>query len=192
MKIHRTFIAAALLGAAALPAAAQVASPKFSLEPAAYYATVGGDDFEGIDAGVGFDVQGRVKFTALSLGLGYQRSSHGIEGLDENVVASGIFVEPRYELSSAGSVKPYLTARLGRITQSIEGDGSELKATGFSFGGGAGVMVPLAGSVHLNTSASWNSVSYGEMELDGDEIPDSKTSGSSIALRVGLAFSFGR
>jgi hypothetical protein len=185
-------MAAALLGAAAFPAAAQVATPKFSFEPAAFYATVSGDDFEGIDAGMGFDVQGRVKFTALSLGLGYQRSSHGIEGLDENVVASGIFIEPRYEFPSAAAFKPYLTTRIGRITQSIEGDGSELKATGFSFGGGAGVMVPLAGSVRLNTSASWNSVSLGEMELDGDALPDSETSGSSLTLRVGVSFSFGR
>lgn len=192
MKIHRAFMAAALLAAAAVPAAAQVASPKFSLEPAAYYATVSGDDFEGIDAGIGFDVQGRVKLTALSLGLGYQRSSHGIEGIEEDAVVSGIFVEPRYEIPSAAAFKPYLTARLGRITQSVEGNGSELKASGFAFGAGAGVTLPLAGNVRLNTSASWNSMSFGEMELDGDQIPDSKTSGSSLALRVGMSFSFGR
>lgn len=192
MKIHHTLMAAALLGAAAVPAAAQVASPKFSLEPAAYYATVSGEDFEGVDAGTGFDIQGRVKFTALSLGLGYQRASHGIEGIDENAVVSGIFVEPRYEIPSAASIKPYLTARLGRITQSVEGNGSELKASGFAFGAGAGVTLPLAASVRLNTSASWNNMSFGEMELDGDQIPDSKTSGSSITLRAGLSLSFGR
>lgn len=192
MKIHRTFMATALFAAAAVPAAAQVAAPKFSLEPAAYYATVSGDDFEGIDAGMGFDVQGRLKLTALSLGLGYQRSSHSVEGIDPKAVVSGIFVEPRYEIPSTAAFKPYLTARLGRITQSIEGEGSELKASGFSFGAGAGVMVPLAGSVRLNTSASWNNMAFGEMELDGNQLPDSQTSGSSLALRVGLSFSFGR
>jgi hypothetical protein len=192
MKIQGTFMTVALLAAAAFPAAAQSVGPKFSLEPAAYYATVSGDDFEGIDAGIGFDVQGRVKFTALSLGLGYQRSSHGLEGIDENVNVSGIFVEPRYELGSAASIKPYLTARIGRVTQSIEAEGSELKASGMSFGGGLGVMVPLTSSVRLSTSASWNSLSLGEMEVDGDQIPDSKSSGSSVALRVGMSFSFGR
>lgn len=191
MKIQGTFMTVALLAAAAVPAAAQ-SVPKFSLEPAAYYATVSGDDFEGIDAGIGFDVQGRVKFTALSVGLGYQRSSHGLEGFDEKVNVSGIFVEPRYELPSAASIKPYLTTRIGRVTQSLEGNGSEAKASGISFGGGVGVMLPLASTVRLSTSASWNSISLGEIEIDGDAIPDSKSSGSSLALRVGMSFSFGR
>ena len=192
MKIQGTFMTVALLAAAAVPAAAQSVAPKFSLEPAAYYATVGGDDFEGIDAGMGFDVQGRVKFTALSLGLGYQRSSHGLEGLDEKVNVSGMFIEPRYEIPSAASFKPYLTTRIARVTQSLEADGSEAKASGISFGGGVGVMVPLTSSVRLNTAASWNSISLGEIEVDGDAIPDSKSSGSSLALRVGMSFSFGR
>ena len=53
-------------------------------------------------------------------------------------------------------------------------------------------MLPLASTVRLSTSASWNSISLGEIEIDGDAIPDSKSSGSSLALRVGMSFSFGR
>jgi opacity protein-like surface antigen len=191
MKIQGTFMTVALLAAAAVPAAAQ-SVPKFSLEPAAYYATVSGDDFEGVDAGMGFDVQGRVKFTALSLGLGWQRSSHGNDFVSENINASGLFVEPRYEFASAGPIKPYIGARLARVTQSLESEGSELKSTGFSYGAGAGIIMPLAGTVKLNTSASYNKVSYGNAEVDGSEIQDTDLSGSSLVLRVGVSLSFGR
>jgi hypothetical protein len=52
--------------------------------------------------------------------------------------------------------------------------------------------MPLGGSVRLNTSASWNSLSYGDAEVDGSQIPDSKTKGSSVMLRVGISFNFGR
>ena len=191
MKIQGTFMAVALLVAAAVPAAAQ-SVPKFSLEPAAYYATVSGDDFEGIDAGMGFDIQGRIKFTALSLGLGWQRSSHGNDLVEENINASGFFVEPRYEFPSAASIKPYIGARVARVTQSLESEGSELTASGFSYGAGVGIIMPLAGTVKLNTSANYNRVSYGNAEFDGDEIPDTELSGSSLVLRVGVSLSFGR
>jgi Outer membrane protein beta-barrel domain len=191
MKIQGTFMTVALLAAAAVPAAAQ-SVPKFSLEPAAYYATVSGDDFEGVDAGMGFDVQGRVKFTALSLGLGWQRSSHGNDFVDENINSSGFFVEPRYEIPSAASIKPYIGARLARVTQSLEAEGSELKSSGFAYGAGVGIIMPLAGTVKLNTSANYNRVSYGNAEVDGSEIQDTDLSGSSLVLRVGVSLSFGR
>jgi opacity protein-like surface antigen len=191
MKIQGTFMTVALLAAAAVPAAAQ-SVPKFSLEPAAYYATVSGDDFEGIDAGMGFDVQGRVKFTALSLGLGWQRSTHGNEVFSEDITASGFFVEPRYEIPSAASIKPYIGARLGRVTQSIEVDGVEVSSSGFSYGAGVGIVMPLAGSVKLNTSANYNRLSYGNFEVNGSEEPDTETSGTSLVLRVGVSLSFGR
>jgi hypothetical protein len=193
MKIHRTLMSVAFLGAAAMPAAAQRASgPTFSFEPAAFYATVNGNDFEGTDAGLGFDAQARVKFTALSLGLGYQRSTHAIESIDEKIVASGLFVEPRYEFSSASSVTPYLSARIGRVKQSLESGSSKAEASGFSFGGGAGVIMPLGKTLRLNTSASWNSLSFGDAEVDGSQIPDSKSKGSSVMLRAGISFNFGQ
>ena len=55
-----------------------------------------------------------------------------------------------------------------------------------------GIIMPLAGSVKLNTSASYNRVSYGNAEVDGSEIPDTESSGSSLVLRVGVSLSFGR
>jgi opacity protein-like surface antigen len=193
MNIYRTLIAGALLGAVALPAAAQIASgPSFSFEPAALYATVNGDDFAGTDAGFGFDVQGRVKFSALSLGVGYQRSSHDVESVTENIAASGFFIEPRYEFATPGPVTPYLSARVGRVTTSLESGGSEAEQSGFSFGGGAGIVMPLAKSVRLNTSATWNRVSLGNAKLNGSEIPDSESKGSSVMLRVGMSLNFGR
>jgi opacity protein-like surface antigen len=190
-------VAAGLLAVCASAGSAQVSSPVFSAEGAGLYATVNGDDFDGTDAGMGFDVQGRVRFASLSIGAGYQRTSHGTEFTSENGTLSGFFVEPRYGFAGSGSFRPYISAKLGRVTQSLEADFPEFgpveqKSSGFLYGFGGGLEFPVSPAVAFNVGASYNRVSFGDLEINGETLDDSDSSGSSVMLRVGLGFAFPR
>ena len=188
------------LVAASAPLAAQQTSPasRLSLEGGALYATVEGDDFEDIEPGVGFDLQGRYRFSAFSLGAGWQRTVHDITDISDEAIVTAFYVEPRYTIpATLSSFTPFLTARIGRVMQSVEtvvvgvGEG-ELESSGLLIGGGIGLDYALTAIARVNVSTSFAHVSFGDVELDGDEIPDTEASGSSVILRAGLAFSFGR
>lgn len=194
MFSSRILVAAAMLGGlVATSANAQGIKPSFSIEGGALYASVSGDDFEGTDAGMGFDAQARLAFGGFSIGAGYQRTSHDIEGLEESASVSSFFVEPRLALPMGMSrVSPYLMGRIGRVSNSLEESGIEAEANGWSYGAGAGLNIAAASRVALNVSAFYNGLSFGDYEVDGSEISDSNSSGGSFVLRAGLSVGLGR
>jgi hypothetical protein len=59
------FLVATMLVTPFATATAQAVMTRFGVEAATFYATVDGDDVELIDAGFGFDVQGRIAWPRL-------------------------------------------------------------------------------------------------------------------------------
>ncbi len=186
-----TALVSVILGTIATAGAAQARG--FSLEGAGLYADVSGDDFSGTNAGVGFDAQARFSWGAFSLGAGVQYSSHGLDGLSENLGVRGFFAEPRYAFpTAAGNLTPYLVGRLALLHERIEVGSSKAEANGTAFGGGGGLAIRLASTVDLSVSVLYAAVSFGDVELNGTEQPNTDTSGSTLALRAGIAVKFGR
>jgi hypothetical protein len=60
----------------------------------AVYTSVGARD-GAIGDGVGFDAHAGLDISALSLGAGYQRTSHDLTGTSHSAVYDGFYVEPR-------------------------------------------------------------------------------------------------
>jgi hypothetical protein len=194
LKTHLALILlASIAGVSSLDA--QV-SPKFGAEVGALYATVNGDDFEGTNAGVGFDVQLRAAFSAFSIGAGFLRTSHDIDEASDNIIISGFFAEPRYSFPTTSSTSLFLTGKLGRVKQSLETDipdygSGEFESSGFLFGGGGGVEFAMSPAVRLNVSALFSQVSFDDVEFEGETIDGTDSSGSSVMLRAGISFLFG-
>jgi hypothetical protein len=171
-------------------ASAQSVRPRFGLEAAPFYLTADGESLSGISPGVGFDLQGRLIWPTWSVGLGWHRSSHDIDRFDENIIISGYFAEPRYVFPGQGASRLYIVARGGWAAHRIGVDGSEITASGFIVGAGLGMAFALASAVDFNASAMWARPSFGDAEMDGQRIPDSKLKGTSVLLRAGLSFTF--
>jgi hypothetical protein len=162
------------------------------LEGGGLYATVDGDDFEGTEAGMGFEAQAKLLFTGgFSIGAGFYRSSHDLEGTSENLVVSGFFAEPRYIFAQQGTLRPFLLGRFGLVKQRLEVGADELEGPGTIIGGGAGLGIDLSPTLELVLSAAYHSASFGDFEVNGFEVPDSDLKGSSVVLRLGLSVALG-
>jgi hypothetical protein len=178
-------------------AGAQSVGARFSVEAAPSYATLDGEDFDGLDAGLGFDVQGRFGWPAWSFGLGWQRSSHDVAEVSDNLIVSSFFVEPRFQFPVQGDLRPYFLARVGlanqRLDAVIPGVGTfDLESSGLIIGVGGGLAFPVAPSIDVNFSAMWARLSFDDIEVNGEALPDSDSDGSSLMLRAGMSFTFGR
>ncbi len=167
----------------------------FSFSGSGLYATLNGSDFAGINAGLGVDLQLRYHAKGgVSVGGGFQYTSHGIDGFSEKYGVSAFFGEVRYafERAASPSLTPYLGARIALAHYGISSGGSELKANGTAFGPTGGLLVRLNPTTQLDVGVAWFSIHFGDAELDGSTQPDTKSSGSALALRVGVAFGFGK
>jgi hypothetical protein len=136
-------------------ASAQSVGPRFGVEAAPFYLTLDGETLSGIAPGVGFDMQGRLTWPTWSVGLGWHRSGHHLDWIDENIIISGVFVEPRYVFPGQGASRLYFVARGGWAAHRLEVEGSEAKASGFIVGAGLGMAFALASAVDFNASAMW-------------------------------------
>ena len=193
----RSLAALALAALFAGPLTAQGTPPRFGIDGGLLYATVDGSDFARLDAGVGFQVQGRLILRGFSVGAGFVRTSHGVESITENLVITGFLLEPRYTFPTTGTLHPFLVARLGRLNQSLKanvpGFGTvDGEGPGNVFGAGGGVAFALAPQVELNVAATYNKLTFGDVTVNGSKDSDSATNGSSVTLQVGLAYVFGK
>lgn len=177
--------ALALVGASA--SVAQV-----SIGVSGAYSNLGGSDFDGVDAGYG--VEGNVMFPvaqSIKLGVSGQWATHGIAGASENLKVLGILAEGRYLFTMAGKATPYVGVRGGWGQYSVSQGGSTAKATGFPVGGGVGVMIGLSPTLALDLNGMLHTVSFGNVKVDGTEVPDSKASGTVLLVRAGINFKLG-
>jgi opacity protein-like surface antigen len=178
-------------------AGAQAVGARFSVEAAPFYATLDGDDFDGLDAGLGFDVQGRFGWPTWSFGLGWQRSSHDVPEISDNLIVTSFFVEPRFQVPVQGELRPYFLVRGGLANQRLDADipgvgAFDVESSGMIIGLGAGLAFPLAPSIDVNFSVMWARLSFDDIEANGQEIPDSDSRGSGVLLRAGVSYTFGR
>ncbi len=183
---------AALLAVGVGAVAAPPAAAQASLGIAGLYASLGGSDFDGIGSGIGGEAS--VWFpagTSFMIGGGAHYTSHGIDGIDENLSVLAIFVEPRYRFQTGGKVKPYIAGRAAWARNSASSGGVDISATGFYFGGGGGLMVPVGAKLDLDFEVLFNSVSFGDVDVDGTSQSGTDASGTALVARVGLLFRLG-
>jgi hypothetical protein len=183
---------------ATVPAAAQSAQ-RLSGQVSLINVAPSGDAYEGMTSGMGFEAQVRYTPSALSVGAGYQRSSHdvdmGPEIGTESASISGLFVEPRY-VFSVGSERwaPYAAARLARLTQAadvtIDGIDVEISASGTQLNLGGGVLVALTPRINLDLGLTYGKIDFddGEVTVEGDTfvIDGTGGSGNNLVLRAGV------
>ncbi len=184
MRSIAVVVMAGLGLATARPARAQV-----SFDVGGLYVSLSGNDFQGVNAGIGVDGQVRFRLmpSALTLGIGGQYTTHSVDGISPNFNVYGVFVEPRYPFpSGASQIKPYLAVRGGYVHQSISQGGNSASASGFLIGGGGGILVGLGG-VDLDIGFLFGLVNFGEVKANGSPTGFSP-SGSAIALRAGVVF----
>lgn len=118
-------------------------------------AFVTGEELGNIGSGLGGElVAGFDGAGGLGLGAAVSLVRHSLEGVDENMWRLGIAAEPRYTFHRPEwSARPYVVARVGwQRLDSEEGSGLATE-TGWSFGGGAGVSVPLALGLSADVAA---------------------------------------
>lgn len=78
------------------------------------------------------------------IGLAVSGSRHGLEGVDEALWRWAFALEPRYTiLRPDWRARPYLAARIGRQVLDAESGSGLATETGWSFGGGAGIVFPF-------------------------------------------------
>jgi hypothetical protein len=191
-----------LLALVARPAAAQSAQP-FSVQFSALQASVFGDAYTGSGIGSGVGIEAQVRYnrllggSGLSLGIGYQRTSHAVTGIDDNATLSGPFLEPRFRLD----VRPlrelgvaYVSARLSSLSIDLKSQGTRGSGSGVTLNGGGGVLWRLASRLNLDTGVTYGYSSFGQFTLadaTGSGVTSPGGSGSNIILRVGIVFGFG-
>jgi hypothetical protein len=197
----------ALSLAAVSSATAQTGQP-FSAQVSALFVTLSGDAYESLKNGPGFEAQLRFNPGALSIGGGFQLSSHDVDNtgfedvLKGSVRLSGAFIEPRYVISTQSTrIAPYVSARLAYLRQSLDVDVTdpqsgqrinvEAHANGYQINGGGGLLARLTGNVNLDVGATFGYIDFGEAK-DGGEAGADPDSGTNWVFRVGLAIGLGR
>ena len=182
-----------MLTALACTPLASLEAQRFGLGAHAGYFTLSGDDFEGIEAGRGF--QGNAWYLVnprFQLGLGVVRSSHDIDVVDDNIIDLHLFVEPRLVFPAPGTrFTPFIGARLGYAKQSIEIQGLDAKATGLGYGAIAGMDVQVGPTAALEFGVTYTNFKLGDVSVEGQDFADTETSGSILGIQAGIVFWFG-
>ncbi len=192
-------IAAGLTSLPAVGEAQDVAPPGFGV---------------GIDAGVvtlspeadqrewGGAAEGSVRYTWASgfqVLAGATYGFAGVKDVDENRTFWGLFADGRLLLNmSARSVVPWVGARAGYISQSLnieelpnnQGRG-EFRGTGWSGSGLVGILARLSDQLAFEAYLSFGVAPFGDIELNGQKLPDTSNTDFTASLKVGLVYSFG-
>ena len=192
--VHRLLLLAL---ASALPrgADAQSAQP-ISLQASGLYDAVFGNLFRQMQDGVGAEAQIRFTPGALSVGAGFQYTSHNFAGHPERARLYGGFIEPRYRIHAGSNVAaPYLAVRFALLKVGISGGDLSVSSNFIQLNGGGGLLVRLGPRTNLDlgTTYGYNRVSSGELRSvsGGGSFPVEASSGTNLMVRLGLAFGLG-
>ncbi|MEE8487808.1 MAG: outer membrane beta-barrel protein [Gemmatimonadota bacterium] len=147
-----------------------VVSVPGGLEPSAPNSGFGGELQFGVDGKSG-----------LGLGAGVGFTSHGLEGADESMSHWSIFAEPRYTFNAARpGAHPYVAGRIAYTKFDPESGSGLLSETGWSFGGGGGVVFPASAALMIDL---WTRIMVVNVDAEGFD-----RSGSDLRAGASLRF----
>lgn len=165
--------------------------PQIALEGAGALSTLSGNALGSATDGTGFDVLASIGVSVLSLGAGYQRSTHSLGG--DDAVVHGVFFEPRVALPlAARNFTPFVYGRVSRLERTIDNSLGSVNTNGTGLGAGVGTYVWLAPNVQLNTTVGWTDLRFGATDNVSIFPLAGRTTGSSWGVRAGLTLGFDR
>jgi hypothetical protein len=168
----------------------------FSIQVSGLYNGVFGSVFTGLQDGLGGEAQIRYTPGALSLGGGFQYTTHELEDREEDARLYGVFLEPRYRIHTGSNVlAPYLSARLSLLEVGFSGGDLSLSSSFIQLNGGGGVLYRLGSRLNLDLGATYgyNRLGAGTLtnERNGTEVTIDSSSGSNVVVRLGFAVGLG-
>jgi len=204
--------AIALSTVAAQPLRAQ-GPIRLSFQAAGLYQRLNGNLKSQTGSGLGYEAQARFARRTWSLGVGvdylrHERTLATFQGSPPTIIVRsadanflGAFAEPRMEFSDRDrSIRPYLMVRVGwgRATPRIDVDGSgveedfvESPVTSFTWNGGLGLAVRVAGFLTVDGGVTMGLVRWtgrDDPALGGVTIGNGTTSTGNMMARVGVSF----
>ncbi|HEX3232960.1 MAG TPA: hypothetical protein VHR41_02100 [Gemmatimonadales bacterium] len=175
--------------------AAQSAQP-VSLQVSGLFNGVFGQVFSGLQDGVGGEAQIRYTPGAVSIGAGFQFTTHEVQNREEDARLYGGFIEPRYRIHAGSNVvAPYLAARFSVLKVGFSGGALSLSSAFIELNGGGGLLFRLGPRVNLDVGGTfgYDRLGSGTLRNDqtGSEVPIASGSGSNMVARLGLAVGLG-
>jgi hypothetical protein len=148
--------------------------------------------FEGLQNGVGGEAQLRYTPGALSVGAGFQFTSHELDDRMDNAQLYGGFLEPRYRIHAGSNVvAPYVSARFAVLKVGFSGGDLSLSSPFIQLNGGGGLLTRLGPRLNLDVGATFGYNWLGSGTLtsrsSGIAVPVEATSGTNVVVRLGLA-----
>lgn len=126
---------------------------RFALGGAGLFQSGRGGTGPAVGDGGGFDAFAALQVSALSVGVGYQRTEHRLRASGPGrALYHGVFVEPRVSVAPFRNFTPYVAGRAAFLRQRVPATG-QFAADNRSFtalGAGVGTLVWLAPSVQLD------------------------------------------
>jgi hypothetical protein len=192
----RPLLTLALTGLLGTGLQAQSAQP-VSLQGSGLFVVVLGEVFAGLQNGIGAEAQVRYTPSALSIGAGFQYTTHDVENRTEDVQLYGGFIEPRYRIhAGSNEVAPYVSGRFSLLKVGFSGGELSLSSSYIQINGGGGLLFRLGSRVNLDVGATYgyNRLGSGTLtdEVTGAMLPIGSSSGSNLVLRSGLVVGLGR
>jgi hypothetical protein len=183
-------LAGTLCIAAAATSLAQSRQP-LSLQVSGLFARPFGGDYDDFKVGSGGGGEAQIRYTpgALSLGVGFQLTSHTSQGyflaLDDGSLVDvsgvgakifGAFLEPRYVIFvGSDRVAPYLSARLSLLHYGTDASWADERqgyqgtmnwsTTGLTANAGGGLMVRLTARMNLDLGATYGYSNFGAYSI---------------------------
>ena len=204
--------AIALSTVAAQPLRAQ-GPIRLSFQAAGLYQRLNGNLKSQTGSGLGYEAQARFARRTWSLGVGvdylrHERTLATFQGSPPTIIVRsadanflGAFAEPRMEFADRDrSIRPYLMVRVGwgRATPRIDVDGTgveedfvESPVTSFTWNGGLGLAVRVAGFLTVDGGVTMGLVRWtgrDDPALGGVTLGNGTTSTGNMMARVGVSF----
>lgn len=195
VRVRPLLVPLALVGLLCGDLEAQSAQP-ISLQMSGLFNGVFGDVFTGLKHGVGGEAQIRYTPGALSIGAGFQYTTHEIEDRAQDARLYGGFIEPRYRIHAGSNVvAPYLSARFSLLKVGFSGGDLSLSSSFIQLNGGGGLLFRVGSRVNLDLGATYgyNRLGSGTLRSESNEteVPVVSGSGSNVVVRLGLALGLG-
>jgi Outer membrane protein beta-barrel domain len=189
--------AAMLLVPRSLPAQSAQA---VSVQVSGLYNGVYGDVFSGVKSGYGGEAQIRYTPGALSIGAGFQYTTHNVTAQNirpnEDIRFYGGFLEPRYRIHTGSNVvAPYVSARFSLLKVGFSGGDLDLDSSFIQLNGGGGLLYRVGPRFNLDMGATFGYDRLGSGTLErkstGGTQPVASSSGANLVLRFGFVLGIG-